>query len=172
MTTDKQDLNPLMTEAMQSLLTKNGVDQPDIAAIDAAPQEAQSQLLTQLVGKVYESAPMELRRQLLERLTRHLGLLSLLSIAGGVFAKIRLRGNWQKLPLGLEDISKIQASDVTALVDRVQQVSTEALNGLAQILVNSPAIAGSAAAATLLAVLMHRIQNQRRRSADSWDFYA
>jgi len=131
--------------------------------------EAQSRLISQLAGEVYESAPLELRSQLLDRLIRPLGVLALLSIAGGVFAKIRLRNNWQSLQIRLEDASKVQASDVAALVDRVQQVSSEALNGLAQILACAPAIASSAAAATLLALLMRRIQSQKANPADLWD---
>jgi hypothetical protein len=44
-----------------------------------------------LVARVYESAPFAERGHLLEPLLRPLGVLSLLGIAGGVFASVRFR---------------------------------------------------------------------------------
>jgi len=170
MITDNQDIPPIVPDVLHAVSIKTGVDQHFVESVDAVSRDEQETLVTQLVGKVYESAPLELRSQLLERLIRPLGLLSLLSIAGGVFAKFRLRGGWQNLHVRMEEVKNIQASDVAALAERVQQVSTEGLNGLAHVLASSPSVAGSAAAATLLAVLMHHIQNQKRRSEESWDF--
>jgi hypothetical protein len=170
MSTDNQSTPALIDDVVHTAPIRTGADEPYVEAMDAVSRDAADSVVTQLVSKVYESAPPELRSQLLERLIQPLGLLSLLSIAGGVFAKFRLRGNWHNLQGRIEEIKNVQASDVAALAERTQQVSAEALNGLAQILMNSPAIASSAAAATLLALLMHRIQIQKTSSADSWDF--
>jgi hypothetical protein len=170
MTTDNQNAPALDPEVLRAASIKTGIDQAYLNAMDTVSRDVQDTVVTQLVGRVYEAAPLELRSQLLERLMKPLGILSLLSIAGGVFAKFRLRGNWQNLQVHLEEVKNVQASDVAALAERVQQVSTEALNGLAQVLTNSPAIASSAAAATLLALLIHRTQSQQGSGSDSWDF--
>ncbi len=110
----------------------------------------------ELVGQVYEAAPPEVRGRLLEQLLRPLGALSLVAIAGGTFAKLRFRSGWQELHVRLDDAQGIQSKQVIALVDHVQQVSVETVDGLAQLLTNSPLMATSAAAAILVAVLIQR----------------
>jgi hypothetical protein len=120
--------------------------------------------IAQLVGQVYESAPPAERRRLLEHLLRPLGMLSLLAVANGIFAKIWFRGGWPNMRVQLEDAQKVQASDVITLVNYVQQVSVHAVDGLADVLATSPVLTGSAAAALLLTVLVRRART--RRAAD------
>lgn len=110
----------------------------------------------ELVGQVYDVAPLEVRARLLEQLLRPLGALSLVAIAGGIFAKLRFQSGWQELHVRLDDAQNIQSGQVIALVDHVQQVSIETVDGLAQLLTNSSLMAGSAAAAILVAVLVQR----------------
>jgi hypothetical protein len=119
--------------------------------------------IPQLVGQVYEVAPVVERGHLLEPLLRPLGVLSLLTVANGIFANIRFRSGWQDLHVRLEDVQNVRASDVIALVEHVQQVSIEAVDGLAQIVTASPMLASSAAAGLLLAVLMQRDHTRRAR---------
>ena len=126
----------------------------------------QSQILTQLVGRVYTAAPLSLRSRLLEQLMRPLGVLSLVAIADGLFAKIRFRSGWPDVQVALEDAQRVQASDVAALVDHVQQVSIEALDGVAQLLMASPLITSSAAATVLVALLLKRARSRRASDAD------
>lgn len=112
--------------------------------------------ISELVGQVYEDAPIVERGRLLEQLLRPLGILSLFAIANGVFAKAKLRGGWQDLHVRLEDIGGIHGSDVADLAAFAQQVSTEAMDGLTQFLAASPVLMGSATAALLLSVLARR----------------
>jgi len=112
--------------------------------------------IPELVADVYEAAPPDERGRLLEQLLRPLGVLSLFGVAGGIFAKARLRAGWQELHIRLEDIQAVRASDVIALVDHVQQVSVEAVDGLAQLLTALPALSGSAAAVLLATLLVQR----------------
>lgn len=109
-----------------------------------------------LVSQVYEAAPSADRGHLLQQLLRPLGLLSAAAIAGGVFAKFRLHAGWQDLNVRADEIQHISGTQVAALVDHAQQVSAEAFDGLAAVLLDSPALAGTAAAALLLAILMKR----------------
>jgi hypothetical protein len=122
-------------------------------------------IIPQLVGQVYEAATPNERSRLLEQLLPPLGVLSLVAIADGIFAKVRFRGGWPELHVRLEDAQNVQASDVITLVDHVQQISVQAVDGLAQLLAASPVLAGSAAAALLITLLMQRAQ--RRRASDN-----
>ena len=117
--------------------------------------------IAQLVGQVYEFAPPAERSRLLEHLLRPLGVLSLVAIANGIFAKIRFRSGFPDLHVQIEDAQNVQASDVITLVNHVQQISVHAVDGLADMLVASPVMAGSAAAALLIAVLLQRARSRR-----------
>jgi len=119
--------------------------------------------IPQLVSQVYDSAPAAARRQLLGhllgRLRQPLGLLSLCAVANGVFAKIWFHKGWQNLQI--EDTEIVRASDVAVLVDYLEQVSVETVDGLAQMVAASPVMAGSAAAAVLVAALVQRARSRR-----------
>ena len=116
--------------------------------------------IAQLVAQDYETAPPAERSRLLAYLLRPLGDLSLVAIADGIFAKIRFRGGWPDLQLRFEDAQHVRANHVIALVERVQQVSVESLDGLAQLLLVSPMMASSAAAVLLVSVLLQRARNR------------
>lgn len=131
------------------VLAKSGVQTSDVS-------------VAELVAQVFEAAPAAERSRLLELLLRPLGALSLVTVAGGVFAKLRFRSGWQNLQVRVEDAQNVESSQVVALVNHVQQVSVESVDALAQLLAGSPVLASSAAAAILLSVLM---QHGRLRSA-------
>lgn len=117
--------------------------------------------IPQLVGQVYEAAPAAERTRMIAHLMKPLGVLSLVAVANGIFAKARFRSTWPDMQLRLEDVGNVQVTDVVALVDRVQQVSVEAVDGLVQLLAGSPLLAGSAAAAMLVTVLVQRSRTRR-----------
>ena len=131
----------------------------------AAPQPA---AIPELVAQVYEIAPPTERRHILEQLLRPLGVLSLVAVAHGVFASIRFRSGWSEMHIPLEELSRVHSSDVVALVEHAQQVSVEAVDGLAQMLLSSPQLAASAAGALLVALLVERSRRRQPKpeSAD------
>ena len=94
-----------------------------------------------------------------------LGVLSLVTVANGIFAKIRFRGGWPQCQIRIEDAQNVRACDVVALVDHAQQISSDAFNGLADIISTSPILASSAAATVLLMLLLR--YSARRRSTDA-----
>ena len=122
----------------------------------ATPPERDN-LLSLLVGKVYQVAPPSERGSLLKYLMHPLGALSLLSIANGVFARIQFQGR----QVQIEDLQGVRVEDVVALAQRVQQVSLYALNGLAQMLASSPALASSAVALILIKILSDKAKISR-----------
>jgi hypothetical protein len=65
--------------------------------------------------------------------------------------------------VAIEDATVILSSDVVALADFVQQVSSEAVDGLSKLISTSPVYASSAAAVILVSVLMRRSTEARSR---------
>jgi hypothetical protein len=129
-----------------------------------APPAVKNRMLAELVGRVYATAPLVEKSRLVAHLMKPLGILSLVAVANGVFASIRFRGASNHFPMGVDDVRNVQASDVIALTSYAQQVSMEAVNGLAHILATSPAMMSSAAALLLLQILMR--QARKRRAND------
>ena len=123
--------------------------------------------VSQLVAQVYESAPPALRSRLLEQLLKPLGILSLVAVANGIFANIRFHSGWPDMHIQIEDAQNVQSSDVIALVERVQQVSVESVNGLARMLLDSPVMTSSATAALLVTILMQRARTRREGDGDA-----
>jgi len=143
-----------------------------VEAYEAASPVVRSQMLARLVVNAFEAASPVVRRHLLERLLRPLGVLSLVAVAGGIFAKIPLRSNWQNLQVRIEDVQNVRSSDLIALVDHVQQVSVEAVTGVALMIAASPLMASSAAAVVLGIVLVRHSRMGRPNESDDEDFPA
>jgi hypothetical protein len=140
-------------------LNRNGLSMnrnPDPVAAQAGTGRLAKPSIAQLVGQVYEAAPLVERGRLIQHLLQPLGVLSLVAIADGVFAKIRFRSGWQTMQVRLEDTLDVRASHVMALADHAQQVSVETVDALAQMLSGSPVLAGTAAAGLLVTLLRQR----------------
>jgi hypothetical protein len=116
-----------------------------------------------LVAAVYPRISPPEQSQLLGHLLKPLGILSLVAVANGIFAKLWFQSGQQILQIRPDDAHNIQASDVIELVSLVQQVSVETVDGIATLLTSSPALAGSATAALLVTVLMQRIQRRKAK---------
>ena len=134
---------------------------PTIVAAVPVTGPASDAAIAHLVGQVYEIAPPADRRRLLEHLLKPLGILSVVAVANGIFANMRLRSSWPELHVRLEDAQQVQSGDVITLANYVQQVSIQAVDGLADLLTASPVLTGSAAAALLVSMLMQRARNRR-----------
>lgn len=128
---------------------------------ESAPSDMQNHLLAELVGGTYKTAPPSMRRRLLAHLLQPLGMLSLAVVANGIFLKIRYRNEWPNMQVGLDDLPGVGVDDVVALAEQAQRVGLDALDGLAQLLMTSPAMTGSAVAAVLVTLLVRRAQMRR-----------
>ena len=121
----------MSTPAVQPFVTATSGSAPApgnvLASYESAGPEARSRILTELVGQVYEVAPLSTRRRLLETMLRPMGVLGLVTVPGGVFVKLRFGPGMglHEAHLRLEDVGLVDTSDVSALVDRLQQVSSE-----------------------------------------------
>jgi len=135
-----------------------------------APTRAASETeIPALVAQVYEAAPAEERCHLVETLLRPLGVLSLVAIAHGVFAKIRFRNAGQELQVRVDDLQNVSAADMMALVHHAQQVSIETVDSLVHQLTSSGSMAGSAAAVVLVGLLLQRARARRVARAQDRD---
>ena len=137
---------------------------PHIEGPDATGSETADLSLPQLVSAVYEAAPAAERSRLLEHLLRPLGVLSLAAVANGIFSKILFLGGWPQLRIRPEQLESVRTEDVIALVEYVQQASWEVMDGLVQLVSESPVMSATAAATLLITVLLNRA---RGRQADS-----
>ena len=87
-----------------------------------------------LIGLAYGSASATDRAKIVSRLMQPLGLLSLASIARGVFASIRIRISATEADVQATDVESIQARDVVILAKRAQKVKPEVVEGTLQML--------------------------------------
>ena len=124
-------------------------------------ERAPETTVAQLMGQVYEAVPAAERCRILEHLMKPLGALSLVAVANGAFAKLWFRSGWHDLHIQPEDAQLVKAGDVVSLMDYVQQASVECVDGLAGLISASPVMACSAAAATLMTILLKRAKRRR-----------
>lgn len=112
--------------------------------------------VAELVGQVYAQAPLTERGRLLATLLPSAGLLSLVAVANGVFARIRLDEHWPSLRWLHGELVRVQPADVSELVERLQYTRSEVLDALMQWVSASPVLASCAAATVLAGLLIHR----------------
>ncbi|MDE2082311.1 MAG: hypothetical protein KGI90_13260 [Burkholderiales bacterium] len=134
------------------------------AAVDARSPVAAPPSVPELIGTLYETAPAVERSRLLEQLLGPLGLLSMVAVADGVFARLRFRAGWPGLHVRPEDTHLVGAREVAALAEHALQVSVDVMGQLVQTIAASPTLAGSAAAGLLIALLA---QGARRGAVGS-----
>jgi len=139
----------------------NPDDHPKALSPSPAICDAPDITIPELVGKIYDAAPLTEQCRILNYLIKPLGALALVGVCNGMFTKIWFRNGWNNCHIGPEDAQTVQGIDVISLAEYVQQYSTETINGLASALTTSPTMVYSAAAAILVTVLARRIQTRR-----------
>ncbi len=127
----------------------------------ASQPDAQQHMLAKLVAKVFETAPAAMRMHMLEQLMRPVGVLPLIAVANGVFARMRFHSGWPANHLRVEDVQSVGPADVMALVEHVLHTQADSLDGLLSELLDTPDIAGTGAAAVLVAILLKRAHDRR-----------
>jgi hypothetical protein len=128
--------------------------------VDDGSQNAPDPTLVALIAKAYEEGSPSIRRRILEHLLRPLGILSLMGVSNGVFARVCERAGWSDFSIRVADTHKIDSTEVMALASYVQQYSAKAFHGLLHVFGTSPALAGSATAALLIAILLRHANQQ------------
>lgn len=111
--------------------------------------------LSQLMGEVYEVAPSALRNVMIELLVSPLGVLSLATVANGIFLEELLRKRFFGSH-AMGAAKDIRVSDVIALTERVLQINAEVVDEVAEIVRKVPASECSAVALTLAKIPLRR----------------
>jgi hypothetical protein len=83
-----------------------------------------------------------------------LGVLAAAAVANGVFARIKLHTGWP-------DLQQISVDDVVALADRVQQLGSDALLRVGEVISSSPVLASSTATVLLMSLLLRAARTAR-----------
>lgn len=107
---------------------------------------------SRLISRLYVVANRPLRAKLLACLLRPLSPLGLVAIAAGAFGGFLHRSNAGGLRIAIDDVSRFSSEQIGELARFVEQVSPEALQGFASLILDNPAgiAAFSASAAVLL----------------------
>ncbi len=128
---------------------------------------ATEQVISHMLADTFSASPPAVKGRLLRHLLQGVGVLPLVTVASGVFAKWCLRDGHPDLQVPLDEVRLVQPSDVAALVDYLQQTSVQVIDGLGQWMAAEPLLASSAAATLLVLVLQRRA---RARAIDEeWD---
>lgn len=86
------------------------------------------------IGEIFEISPIGVRIKMLEYLLRNIGVLPLVAVANGIFAKIVFRGSWPELRIKEEDVVEVKVGDVISLADYVLQVNDRVVFELKKLL--------------------------------------
>lgn len=106
------------------------------------------------VGQLYAQASLAARGRLIETLLRPIGIVALLAVSNGLFARIKA-GNaaWQAFRVRDEDIDKVGTQDIVALAALALQVNDNAARDLSAVIGKAPDLAATAAGAALQPLL-------------------
>ena len=160
-TENTRALSLSVAEIASSSLTDTHMKELLCESYDATPESEKDHIVAELVADVYREAPPGVRGHLLQHLLKPLGVLPLVTVANGIFADILFRSGLSSSQFSMDDAKEVQASDVSVLVDYVQQVSKQAVNSLVHVILAEPVLSGSAAATILVTVLMRRAKFRR-----------
>ena len=99
---------------------------------------------------------MEIQRKILNTVVRQLGILSLVAVANGIFARAAIQWPQAAPNIPLDQVPSIKIEDVWELLDFAYQVSSDVFDGLTQLIVASPKIANTASGLLLVAWIAKR----------------
>jgi hypothetical protein len=109
--------------------------------------------LPELIADVYRAATSPLRARLLECLLQPVGPLGLVVIAAGAFGELLRRGNYTRLAVSPEDVTRISADQMLELARYVEQSNPETFQRIASLLAEHPVgMAGLGGSVLLLAM--------------------
>ena len=119
-----------------------------------APEAASARhpaLASRLISRLYVAANRPLRVKLLACLLRPLSPLGMVAIAAGAFGGFLHRGDTEGLKIVIDDVARFSKEQIGELGRFVEQVSPEALQSFASLILDNPVgIAAFSASAALL----------------------
>ena len=122
-----------------------------------------NEVVSKLIGKAFEKARPSDKSVMIDHLLGSLGVLSLATIANGVFLKRRFGGASTGSSHAAAKSAPIEARDMRDLAHRVQQIDAEAIDELVQVFNSLPLSTTSPVGAILADFPLRR---SRRQHAD------
>lgn len=117
--------------------------------------------IAKVVSRVYRVANDAIRAEMLTHLLRPLGVLGLVAVASGAFARLVRRDGLVPDPISAEDMLRYSSEQIRELTMFVHEVNPEALQALVEQLAQNGI--GIAALSTAALVMLQR--SSRERSA-------
>lgn len=128
-----------------------------------AGSNARSEEVSKVIGKAYEAAQPGDKCVMIDHLLGSVGVLSLATIANGVFLRRRFGGASTGARQTAARSAPIEARDMRDLAHRVQQVDAEAIDALVQVF-NAQPLSTTSPVGAILAELP--LRKARRQHAD------
>ena len=122
-----------------------------------------SEIVSKLIGNAFETAQPSDKGVMIDHLLGSLGVLSLATIANGVFLKRRFGGASTGPCQAAAKSAPIEARDMQDLAQRVQQIDAEAIDELVQVF-NALPLSKTSPVGAILADLP--LRKSRRQHAD------
>ena len=145
----------------------DAIDPIATSAPTAVPSAAAENRSARLMARLYGSANLALRTRLVTCLLRPLGSLGVAAVAAGAFTVVLTRRGAGGLAVAMADVAEFSKDQVAELARFVEQVSPEALQQAAGLVVENPIGVGAftASVALLLALELRRASTGARRRA-------
>jgi hypothetical protein len=135
-----------------------------------ADWKASERALPDVVGTVYDQAPVRLRTKLLALLLGALGPLAMAALSQGGFARFLLRDPSEETFVTTQDVLSIPTGHIMALVRYVTEACPERLSGLVALLQREdPALFGTVAGAVLVLLVDAWMRRNSRHGASRPD---
>jgi hypothetical protein len=134
-----------------------------IAQADANTRSSRHSEIARVVSRVYRAASDAVRADMLTHLLRPLGVLGLVSVASGAFARLVRRDGLVPDPISADDVVRYSGEQIRELAMFVHEVNPDAL----QALIEQLAPHGMGVAALSTAALAMLLRGSQRRSVRS-----
>ena len=134
---------------------------PATAAVEGDTNSRTRFAIAGVVSRAYRAANNSIRADMLTHLLRPLGVLGLVAVASGAFARLVRRDGLVPDPISAEDLVRYSSEQIRELALFVHEVNPDALQALVEQLAQNGL--GMAALSTAALVMLHR--GSRERSA-------
>jgi hypothetical protein len=137
-------------------------------AASAAGDRRIANCVPRLISRLYRTADLSARADILAALIKPLGLLGLAAVASGAFAGFVQRHRGASMQIGLGEAGRYTSAQVLELARFVEQVDAEALQQVAGMALDGPAgFTTFGVAIALLVVRQYRRHRRDRGAAGS-----
>lgn len=139
------------------------VDNWDDSSLQTADPNARSDVISKLIGDAFEAAQASDKSVMLNHLLGSVGVLSLATVANGIFFWHQLGEFSTDSWLAARKSNPVEVRNIRDLAQRVQQINAEAIDELVEVF-NAPPLSTTSSVGALLAELP--LRRTRRHHED------